>query len=180
MRQNQTWMQKWNIYLNACPTNLKELKNFVMEKFRKRVWGKELGRKKKYYVQEFNPACDLQQKEYIGDNIPWREKNLIAQLRTNSHQLQCKTSKWKRPKDAWKERVCTFFTSGAMESEKHFILECDVFKDIKESYENMLASVSWHCLFSEGIVGRLVQLIINLNRKRVELQRAKNRELMVS
>ena len=33
--------------------------------------GKELGRKKKYYIEEFNPTCDLQQKEYIGANIPW-------------------------------------------------------------------------------------------------------------
>ena len=65
MRQNYTWMQKWNIYLNACPTNSKELKNFVMEKFRKQVWGKELGRKKKYYIEEFNPTYDLQQKEYM-------------------------------------------------------------------------------------------------------------------
>ena len=24
MRQNYTWMQKWNIYLNSCPTNSKE------------------------------------------------------------------------------------------------------------------------------------------------------------
>ena len=60
-----------------------------MEKFRKHIWGKELGRKK-YYVQEFNPTCDLQQKEYVGASIPWRAKILIAQLRTNSHQLQCK------------------------------------------------------------------------------------------
>ena len=35
MRQNYAWMQKWNIYLNTCPANSKELKNFVMEKFRK-------------------------------------------------------------------------------------------------------------------------------------------------
>ena len=75
---------------------------------------------------------------------------------------------------------CVHRTSGAVESEKHFILECDAFKDIRESYENMLASFSWHCLFSKGIVGRLGQLIINLNRKRIELQKAKNRELMVS
>ena len=54
MRQNNKWMLKWNIYLNACPTNNKEL-DFVLEKFRKGIWGKELGRKKKYYVQEFNP-----------------------------------------------------------------------------------------------------------------------------
>ena len=33
MRQNNKWMQKWNIYLNACPTNSKELNNFVMENF---------------------------------------------------------------------------------------------------------------------------------------------------
>ena len=59
MKQNYTWMQKWNIYLNACPTNSKELKDFVMEKFRKKLWGKELGRKKKYYIEEFNPMCDL-------------------------------------------------------------------------------------------------------------------------
>ena len=142
MKQNYTWMQKWNIYLNACPTNSKELKDFVMEKFRKKVWGKELGRKKKYYIEEFNPTCDLQQKEFIGASISWRAKVLIAQLRTNSHQLWCETGQWKRPKEAWEERVCTFCTSGAVESEKHFILECDAFKDIRESYENMLASVS--------------------------------------
>jgi len=116
MRQNYTWMQKWNIYLNACPTNSKELKIFVMEKFRKYVWGKELGRKKKYYIEEFNPTYDLQQKEYIGANIPWRAKVLIAQLRTNSHHLRCEIGRWKRPKEAWEERVCTFCTAGVVES----------------------------------------------------------------
>jgi len=40
--------------------------------------GKRVGRKKKYYVQEFNPTCDLRKKEYIGANIPWRAKILIA------------------------------------------------------------------------------------------------------
>ena len=64
-KQNNKWMQKWNIYLNSCPTNSKELNNFVREKFRKGIWGKELGRKKKYYVQEFNPTCGLQQKNIL-------------------------------------------------------------------------------------------------------------------
>ncbi len=45
MRQNNKWMQKWNIYLNACPTNSKDLKSYVMEKFHKHIWGKGLGRK---------------------------------------------------------------------------------------------------------------------------------------
>ena len=116
MRQNNKWMKKWNIYLNACPTNSKELKNFVLEKFCKGIWGNELGRKKKYYVHEFNPTCDLQQKEYIGASISWREKVIISQLRTNSHQIQCETRWWKRPKESWEEMVCTFFTFKAVES----------------------------------------------------------------
>ena len=60
-----------------------------MEKFHKKVWGKELGRKKKYYIKDFNTMCGIQQKEFIGASILWREKFLIAQLRTNSHQPQC-------------------------------------------------------------------------------------------
>ena len=54
-------MQQWNIYFNVYATNSKKLKNFVMEKFPKRIWGKELGRKK-YYIEEFNPTCDRQKK----------------------------------------------------------------------------------------------------------------------
>ena len=68
--------------------------------------------------------------------------------------------------------MCTFCTSGAVESKNNFILECDAFKDIKESYENMLASISWHCLLAHHeIVGKLGQLIINLNKKMIELQK---------
>ena len=40
MRQNNKWMQKWNIYLNACPTNSIDLKSYFMEKFHKHIWGK--------------------------------------------------------------------------------------------------------------------------------------------
>ena len=40
VKQNYTWIQKWNIYLYVCLTNNKELKEFVMEKFCKKVWGK--------------------------------------------------------------------------------------------------------------------------------------------
>lgn len=94
------WTHKWNIYLNTCPKNSKELKNFVMENFCKSIWGKELGTKKNYCVEEFNPTCDLQQKEYIVANIQWRDKILIAQIRTKSHQLRCETRWLKRPNEA--------------------------------------------------------------------------------
>jgi hypothetical protein len=64
----------------------------------------------------------------------------IAQLRTNSHQLLCETRRWKRPKEAWEERVCVFYTSGKVETEKHFILECEAFKDSRDIYISILTA----------------------------------------
>ena len=111
MQQNNTWFSKWGICLNKCLINNKEIKTFVMDKFHKHTWEKELGRKKKYYIEEFNPTHNHQQKAYIGANISWRSKILIAQLRTNSHQLRRETGGWKRPKERWEERVCILCSS---------------------------------------------------------------------
>ena len=61
---------------------------------------------------------------------------------------------WKRPKEAWEEQVCTFCTSGAVELEKHFILESDAFRDMRDSYGKMLASIPWHCILGEGTIRR--------------------------
>ena len=61
--------------------------------------------KEEYYIEDFNPTYNQHQKAYIGANIPWKAKILIAQLRTNSHQIRCETERWKRPKEAWAQRV---------------------------------------------------------------------------
>jgi len=95
-------------------------------------------------------------------------KILIAQLRTNSHQRRCETGHWKRPKEVWEERVCNFCSSEKVETEKHFILECEAFKVNRESYADMLAASSWDNLFSEGFVEKLEAFIVKLHRKRAE------------
>jgi hypothetical protein len=116
MRQNIKWLSKWDIHLNKCPTNSKEIKAFVIDRFHKRTWDKGLGIKKEYYIEEFNPTYNHHQKAYIRANISWIAKMLIAQLRTNSHQLHCETGRWKRPKEAWEERMCVFCTSRKVET----------------------------------------------------------------
>jgi hypothetical protein len=172
MRRNIKWLSKWDIHLNKCPTNSKVIKAFVIDRLHKQIWDKGLGRKKEYYIEEFNPTYNHHQKAYIGANISWRTKMLIAQLRTNSHQLRCETEHWKRPKKAWEERVCVFCTSGKVKTEKHFILECEAFKDSRDNYRSILTTSSWNNLFSEGTVEKLGELIIKLNRERVELQKS--------
>jgi len=104
-----------------------------MEKFHKRTWDKELGRNKKYYIEVFNLTHIYQPKAYMEANISWRANIFIAQLKTNYHQLCCETGCWKRPKEVWEERVCIFCSSGKVETEKHFILECEAFKDNRET-----------------------------------------------
>ena len=92
-----------------------------IDKFHKSTWEKELGRKKKYYIEEFNPNHNHHQIAYIWSNISWRAKIIIAQIRTNLHQLRLETRRWKMQKEVWEERVCIFCSSGKVETEKHFI-----------------------------------------------------------
>ena len=35
MQQNMKWLSKWDIHLNRCPTNNKEIKTFVIDRFHK-------------------------------------------------------------------------------------------------------------------------------------------------
>ena len=69
MRQNNEWFSKWGICLSMHSTNNKETNFFVMDKFNKHTWEKELERKNKYSIEEFNPTHNHQQKAYIGANI---------------------------------------------------------------------------------------------------------------
>ena len=124
-----------------------------IEKFQKGTWEKELGRKKKYNIEEFNRNHNHHQKAYIRSTISWRAKIIIAQISTNLHQLCCHEAwRWKRPKEMWEDGVCTFFSSGKMGTEKNFILECEAFKDNTESYAHILVSIPWDIIFSMGFV----------------------------
>ena len=59
-----------------------------------------------------------------------------------------------------------------METEKHFILECEAFKDSRHSDVNILTTSSWVNLFNKGTMVKLGELIIKLNRKMVEMQKS--------
>ena len=55
-----------------------------------------------------------------------------------------------------------------METEKHFILECEAFKDSGENYASILVASSWDNLFSEELVDKLRVVIVKLHKKRAE------------
>ncbi|KAH9293516.1 hypothetical protein KI387_041284, partial [Taxus chinensis] len=43
MKQNNKWMNKWGINFQECPNNNREIKNYVMEKFRTAMWTEQMG-----------------------------------------------------------------------------------------------------------------------------------------
>ena len=53
-------------------------------------------------------------------------------------------------------------------NKKHFILECEAFKDNRESYADMLTASSWDNLFSEGFVETLGAFIVRLHKKMIK------------
>ena len=55
-----------------------------------------------------------------------------------------------------------------METEKHFILECEAFKDSRENYADILAASSWDNLFSEDFVKKLGAIIVKLHKKKAK------------
>ena len=60
-----------------------------MEKFRTSMWTNHSGRKKAYYIKEFNPTCDHGEKTYLGAVIQGKTRVLVAQLKTRSQHLIC-------------------------------------------------------------------------------------------
>ena len=110
MKQNIIWMNKWGINISECPNNKGEIKRYVQGKVKESMWKGPLGRKKEYYIRHFNLACDLTQKTYIGMEIKWKAKMLIAQVRTSSHHCRCETGRWMIPKEEWADRRCSYCT----------------------------------------------------------------------
>jgi hypothetical protein len=55
-----------------------------------------------------------------------------------------------------------------VETEKHFILECEALKDNRKNYAGILAASSWDNLFSKEFVEKLGAIIVKLPRKIAE------------
>jgi hypothetical protein len=64
-----------------------------------------------------------------------------------------------------------FCNSGKVETEKHFILECEAFKS-RDNYVSILTTSFWNNLFNEGIVEKVGEFFITLKKKMIEMQKS--------
>ncbi len=56
----------------------------------------------------------------------------MTRLRSGTNKLRIETGRWKKPKEKESERVCRACLSGEVEDEKHFILSCTYYNDLRE------------------------------------------------
>lgn len=171
MKQNKKWLSKWNIKLHECSSTNEEIKKVVMEKFSTAMWTNHNGRKKTYYIKEFNPNCDHGEKIYLGEPIKRKARLLVAQLRTGSHHLRCETRKWNIPKEVWEERTRIFCDKGVVETEWHFVMECAAYEDIHVQYENNLKVENMHHLFNEFKINHIASLLVKTHYRRFNIER---------
>jgi len=67
----------------------------------------------------------LSEKEKIG-------RYWLTSIRVGTNKLRIETGRWKRPIEKAEDRVCIQCGSGEIEDEKHFILHCQRFQELRE------------------------------------------------
>jgi hypothetical protein len=118
--------------------NTNDIKNIVQAKFKENLWcDKELEDKIKlrYYKEVVNP--NLEDQKYLSVLTSVKKRINIAKIRTNSHELHSETGHWAIPKTPWQERICHLCDTKRVEDEKHFLLECPVYTQIRSQFQNI-------------------------------------------
>jgi hypothetical protein len=73
---------------------------------------------------------DLCLEEYLQWEISTTQRSLYAQLRSGSHQLRVEKGRW--VKELRAERVCKVCITGEVETEAHFLLDCYVYRRLRD------------------------------------------------
>jgi mRNA-degrading endonuclease HigB of HigAB toxin-antitoxin module len=72
--------------------------------YKKGKWKRHAEIKQQYCRDNFNPGEEIRIQEYLYAYISWREKQVVAQLRTSSHRPRTETRRWEVPKEDCEER----------------------------------------------------------------------------
>lgn len=136
------------------------------------MWANQLGRKKAYYVKEFNPTCEHDNKEYLGDEIKGKVKILITQLRSGSHHSRCETGRWKVPKEEWADRICRFCNKGMVEIEWHCLKDYTTYEDIHSQHKETLEVDNIKDLFEGPRLLKGAILLMQIHNKRDKLEKS--------
>ena len=114
-------------YNNMVPVNLSSARTaFIIQQ--KEQWNKDIKSQDKLRTyRTFKSEFGLE--TYVQCDLSRSERSLIAQLRCGILPLAIETGRYTQPrKTPVDERLCTICKTGAVESETHFIFDCEVYR----------------------------------------------------
>jgi hypothetical protein len=100
-----------------------------IQKVEEEEWKREVSIKSKLRLYKtFKQKLEFE--KYLLVNKYKKGRNYFIALRTGSNKLRIETGRWK--KQAEYERVCTICMTGQIENEKHFMLDCVAYENLRE------------------------------------------------
>ena len=94
-------------------------------------WKKAMEKKPK--LRTYQTLKDkLVLEEYLKINTNAKGRQIATSIRTGSNNLRIETGRWTRPKEKIEDRLCMECMNGSIEDEKHFLIECEIYDDLRE------------------------------------------------
>jgi len=150
-------------------TNLIYQKIHAIEQER---WLRRMNKKSKLRTyQTFKSKLELE--PYLLSDTQKTARYLLTRIRTGTNKLRIETGRWKRPQEALEERVCRVCMSGAVEDEKHFILDCNAYTNLRNEMLDRIRSKTHnrYNLHLEGADRRWI-ILMNPKDKKAEINEA--------
>jgi hypothetical protein len=102
-----------------------------IQKEEEKEWRERMGKKEK--LRSYITIKDkLVLEPYLLSEKNKQGRWLVTSVRTGSNQLRIETGRWTKPKIKIEERLCMECMNGEIEDEKHFMLDCEMFDDLRE------------------------------------------------
>jgi len=134
------------------------------------MWcNKELEEKRKlrYYKDVINP--NLNDQNCLSFLTSVKKKISIAKIRTNSHKLHSETGHWSIPKMPWDERMCHLCDTKKVEDEKHFLLSCLAYTQIRSHFQNICHNTNLPNLLTQQNYDDLEKILLILFEERSKI-----------
>ena len=102
----------------------------VIHEVEEKEWLREMGKKEKLRTyRTFKKKLVLER--YLLSEKEKKGRYLLTAIRAGTNKLRVETGRWKRPVEKKEDRVCIQCGNGEIEDEKHFILRCHRFQDLR-------------------------------------------------
>ena len=123
-----------HLVVSEIPVDLKWCKAVLMSNYEK-TWLRCINTKPKlrtYCKWKSSFKVEL----YINLNLPRHHRSVLAQSRSGSLPLYIETGRYRGIK--LEERICSFCNMGTVESESHFLLDCDLYNEHRIIFLSLL------------------------------------------